>query len=314
VTERTECRQPFAHQALVYGSDAEFRRWASAFLQEAADRGEHAIVVTTEHNIGLLRDAGAGDKVEYIPASTFYTAPGPAMGAYYRIAETYDGPGRLRVIGEPVWHGRSEAQILEWHRYESAINIAFADTPSWIVCPYDTRAVPDGIVADAARTHPELIDPAGPYPSPRYQEPADFAAACDTRPLPEPDGRVFEHPISSADLRALRAFLRARAFEAGLSGDRLNDLVVAVNETATNVIRHGAGHGKLRIWTEDQDLVCEVTDHAGLLTDSLAGYRPPAFEATSGQGLWTARQLCDLFQVRAEPDRTVIRLHTRLRD
>jgi anti-sigma regulatory factor (Ser/Thr protein kinase) len=300
------------HQALVYGSDAEFCRWALAFLREGAASGEHAVVVTTAHNIDLVRDAGADGKVEYIPADDFYTAPGPTLGAYYRRAEAYDGPGRLRVIGEPVWRGRSSAQILEWHRYESAINIAFADTPAWIVCPYDIRVLPAGIVADAARTHPELIEGGEPSASPHYQDPAEFAVACDTHPLPAPDSPVAEHPITFGHLHALRAYLRARANQSGLSGDRLDDLVVAVNETATNVLQHGAGYGTLRVWTAGQDLVCEVTDHAGRLTDSLAGYRPPAFEATSGQGLWAARQLCDLLQIRAYPHHTVIRLHTRL--
>ena len=51
--------------------------------------------------------------------------------------------------------------------------------------------------------------------------------------------------------------------------------MLAVNEIATNSIRHGGGRGTLRVWQERGSLICEVRD-AGRLQRSARG--PPAAE------------------------------------
>ena len=52
------------------------------------------------------------------------------------------------------------------------------------------------------------------------------------------------------DLRALRSAVATAAAGASLHGERADDLVLAVNELATNSICHGGGQGTLRIWRE----------------------------------------------------------------
>src|SRR6266849_1111787 len=103
----------FAHQALVYGSDGEFLDGASAFLKDGSATGEHAVVVTTPRNIELLTQAGFTQRqcVEYIDAAAWYTAPGATLGAFYQRVQQHRGPGLLRVIGEPVWSGRTPLQV-----------------------------------------------------------------------------------------------------------------------------------------------------------------------------------------------------------
>jgi anti-sigma regulatory factor (Ser/Thr protein kinase) len=95
-----------------------------------------------------------------------------------------------------------------------------------------------------------------------------------------------------------------------LDPTRTEDFVLAANEIATNSVRYGGGRGVLRIWDEDDALVCEIRD-AGLIDLPLAGRERPQPGQTSGFGLWLANHLCDLVQVRSDPAGTVVRLHMR---
>ena len=113
------------------------------------------------------------------------------------------------------------------------------------------------------------------------------------------------------EMRRLRQAVAAVAAEHGLAGTRLEDLVLAVNELATNTIRYGGGEGTVCIWREDQSVLCEVTD-AGRITDPMIGRFPPPVASEGGRGLWLVNQLCDLAQVRTIPAGTVIRLHMRV--
>ena len=99
-----------------------------------------------------------------------------------------------------------------------------------------------------------------------------------------------------------------RAETAGLPEDRREDLVLAVNELASNSVRHGGGKGTVRIRPTAGGIVCEVGD-SGRLDDPLAGRVRPQLEQSGGYGLWMANQLCDLVQIRPFSDGTTVRVH-----
>jgi hypothetical protein len=80
----------------------------------------------------------------------------------------------VRIIGEPVWPGTSALAVAEWKRYESVLNIAWAATPTWVICPYDANELPEEIISDAMRTHPALRTGRRTRPSPRYTDPEVF--------------------------------------------------------------------------------------------------------------------------------------------
>ena len=83
--------------------------------------------MTTEANIELLRAGlgGAADRVEFVDARGWYDAPGRTLAAYNSYVNTHSpAHRRIRVIGEPVWHGRDERQEAEWTRYEAMLNVA----------------------------------------------------------------------------------------------------------------------------------------------------------------------------------------------
>jgi hypothetical protein len=67
-------------------------------------------------------------------------------------------------------------------------------------------------------------------------------------------------------------------------------------------------HGTLRIWTEPERLVCEVTD-TGHISDPLAGRRLSSTAHESGNGLRVVHQVCDFVEVRSGSFGTNIRVY-----
>src|SRR5580704_7942627 len=59
---------------------------------------------------------------------------------------------------------------------------------------------------------------------------------------------LLDQEFDSGTLYALRAAVQAHAGQAGLSEDRVGEVVLAIHELAANAIAHGAGHGRLRMW------------------------------------------------------------------
>lgn len=99
------------------------------------------------------------------------------------------------------------------------------------------------------------------------------------------------------------------ASEAGLGGLRLDGFVLAVNEIMTNAVRHGGGHGRVRLWRTATGLRCEIHDDgADGRPARLNGHALPPTEATGGRGLWLARRLCDSFDVETGRDGTRVAL------
>jgi anti-sigma regulatory factor (Ser/Thr protein kinase) len=132
------------------------------------------------------------------------------------------------------------------------------------------------------------------------------AAAIDSHP---PDGRtdLAEVDFGPDGLARLRDVVAALANACGLARARVEDLVLAVHELATNSVRHGGGRGTCRLWREGAKLVCEVSDR-GWITDPMAGRRRPATDQLGGRGLWLVNQLCDAMELRSSPDGTVVRV------
>jgi anti-anti-sigma factor len=113
---------------------------------------------------------------------------------------------------------------------------------------------------------------------------------------------VLEQEFDEGSLYALRAAVAAHASRAGLSEGRTGDLVLVVHELAANAIRHGAGHGRLRLWTAADAVRCEITD------DGPARAADPdaaQWRAESGHGLWLVRQVADHASLDSGPSGTI---------
>ncbi len=166
-----------AHRALVHGSDDEYLAATVPFLRDGVRRSESALAVTSERQMRLLRDALGDDasRVEFRDSTEWYSSPRQALEGYRSFVRQRVEAGApwVRVVGEPVWAGRSRAEIAEWMRYESIINLSLAASPATIMCPYDARSLPKRVVDSAHRNHPEVVSAGTAAPSPAYHDPED---------------------------------------------------------------------------------------------------------------------------------------------
>lgn len=104
----------------------------------------------------------------------------------------------------------------------------------------------------------------------------------------------------------------ACAGAAGLSGDRLEDFVVAVNELMTNAVRHGGGSGLVTVWRADCAVFCEVSDLGAGRTRPPATPSRPAAGTAGGWGLYLAGALTDTLRVETGAEGTTVRVSTRI--
>jgi len=294
----------FHHEAVFYASDEEYVAALMPDLRAAAT----ALVAVSDGKAALLRAAlGAdADRVRFTDMEALGRNPACIIPAWREFLAGAD-PGPRLGIGEPVWPGRSDAELIECRRHESLLNLAFGGGDPWrLLCPYDARALSADVLADARRNHPHVSEAGARRPCADYLEPPVMLAR-DGR-LPPPPTRPAELDLTGADPWLARRFVAERARTAGIREPRLSDLVLAVNELATNTMRHAAGNGRLRVWLQHGTLVCEVAD-GGHVADPLAGRGRPSDARDSGRGLWMVNHLCDLVQLRTAPTGTVVRVH-----
>ena len=303
----------FRHVAMLYRGEHGFLEGTLPFLREGLARGEPALVVVSPRKIALLREAlGAdADCVRFDDMTTIGRNPARIIPAWRAFAREAGAEGRaLRGIGEPVCAERSPGELFECHRHESLLNLAFADAARFeLVCPYDVSALDPAVVAHARRTHPlvRYANGAGPpRPSLAFQG-LEAAAAPVRAPLPPAPPEAQSVAILPAALTSLRAVVARRGDRARLSPARRDDLVLAVNELATNAIRHGGGAGTLRMWETAAALVCEVSD-GGRIDHPLAGRELPRPGQIGRYGLWLVNQLCDLVEQRTTPGGNIVRV------
>ena len=103
----------------------------------------------------------------------------------------------------------------------------------------------------------------------------------------------------------------ALAGQAGLPDDRAGEVVLAVHELAANVICHGGGKGRLRVWRRAGHLAgalhCQVDDGDLIASaDPVASLDP--FPERPGHGLWVARRVADQMQALSGPRGTRVTL------
>lgn len=301
----------FTHQLLPYDSVESFVTGTVPFVRSGLEGGDAVLAVTSVVNHELLRDAlgGAADEVEFIEAAEWYRHPARTLAGCLSHAEQLAREGRrLRLLGEPVWRDRTPLEVTEWQRVEALANVAFAGTDAAILCPYNGRMLPAGIVAGARRTHPETVHGASPVPNPGYMDPWAFNSLFDERPLGTVPAHAEELVIEVPDLYWLRAYIADYTRGGVLPDAELQRLLVAVTEVVTNAQRHGVPPIVLRLWTEPGELVCEVSDGGSWRSATGHGRLPPDPAGPGRFGLWAVRLLCSVVQIRSDESGTTVRL------
>ena len=297
----------FHHEAVLYADSDEYVAGTVPDVRAALAGDGVVLAAVRDEKRRLLEDALGSDgaAVRFVDMQELGRNPACIIPAWREFLVTA-GPGPVVGIGEPVWPGRSAAEFVECSRHEALLNLAFEDSRPWrLLCPYDAAALPADVLAEARRNHPHVARDGVSAHSHDFEGTQALLAREDA--LPEPPRRPAELEFGEEDLVLVRQFVASHARTAGLSGGRLNDLVLAVHELATNSMRHGGGGGVLRAWQADAALYCEIRDH-GRISDPLAGRERAPELLAGGRGLWIVNHLCDLVQVRSSPTGTVVRV------
>jgi anti-sigma regulatory factor (Ser/Thr protein kinase) len=301
----------FRHEAFFYGAETEFVNGAGAFLEGAMRAGQPVLVVVSSRKIDLLRrQLGAeAAKVEFADMENVGTNPARIIPAWTDFVEAHEGRP-VRGIGEPIWAERSPAEMVECQRHESLLNVAFGAAVDFtLLCPYDTSTLGSDVLTEARRSHPLLRCDGTQVRSDDYLGTEAFAAPF-TEPLADPPASSSVYAFEKGTLRGLRSLVLREAMRQGLGERQAGDAVTAVNEVASNSLRHGGGSGVLRMWASGDAFVCEVSGE-GAIGAPLVGRLRPAFDAPGGRGLWMVNQLCELVQVRSTSTGTTVRMHLR---
>lgn len=303
----------FSHEALLYSGEQGFVEATLPFIREGLAAREPTLVAVEAAKIDRLRHEldGEGELVMFADMAELGANPARIIPAWQAFVAAHTVDGRpARGIGEPIWPGRSAAELVECQLHESLLNLAFAAAPAWrLLCPYDVDALDESVVEEARRSHPVVLEDGVRHASASYRG-LDAIAAPFDEPLPGAPASADELTFAADSLGAVRQLVYRTAAEAGLGTARAHDLVLAVSEVAANSVRHGGGAGLLRIWEEPEAIVCDVRD-AGHIRDPLVGRERPALDQQNRRGLWIANQLCELVQVRSFDTGTVVRLHMR---
>lgn len=128
------------------------------------------------------------------------------------------------------------------------------------------------------------------------------------RPPNDPAGEMNEMTVSAERLPAVRRFIAAHARRCRIDDDAIGDLVIAVNEIATNAVRHGSPIAELRLWNDGDRLIAEIHDSGTWAPAAEPGTSPPPVGAEGGMGLWVARQICSAVRISTGISGTVVRL------
>jgi anti-sigma regulatory factor (Ser/Thr protein kinase) len=295
-----------SHLAFLYRETGEYLEHVLAFIADGLDCSEPVFVALPGHLGSQVRAAAgaAGRRLAVTDMDELGRNPARITLALGTFASEHAGQ-RIRIVTEPLWPGRTDAEIAEVLKHEALVQLAVG-APAAILCPYDASRLSPALIEGACRTHPEILQDGHRRPSSGYQADAGVLPQVE---LPAPPVAA-ESIAYRTHLSPVRALVDRYAEAAGLPADRRADLVLAVSEIAANTLAHTTGSGTAHIWTSGRELICQVHDD-GWITDPMAGRKRPPPDA-DGQGLWVVNHVCDLVETRSGPAGTTTRLRFRL--
>jgi anti-sigma regulatory factor (Ser/Thr protein kinase) len=304
LSDRAALGGGFRHVAWFYRTADEYVAGVSEFATAGACAGEPTMIAVpagrlppgwspADRAVGALRldvEVLGRNPSRMVPVLRAFAADHPEQ--------------RVRVVAELAWPGRSAPELGEVARYEMLMDLAFADSPVSMLCPYDPAGLPGSVTAAVRASHPWVRQAGHDVRSRDYDAAAALRARFGPLPVP-PEATSLSYRY---DLRPVRAFVAAEAARAGLAETRRTDLVIAASEVAANTLKHTDSGGIVRIWVTSDEILCQFED-AGYIDDPLAGYGRPSGDMPGGQGLWLVNQVCDLAEIRTGAGGTTIRLH-----
>jgi anti-sigma regulatory factor (Ser/Thr protein kinase) len=304
ITPEDSAASGLLHMIYPYSGDQEYVSGALAYIERARSAGGTVIVAAPPARREALRgQLGGENDVSFVDTVALGRNPGRLIPAWQEWISQRARSGTVHGINETLEPLRSGAGESESRYQEWLLNRAFAQAPAWsLMCPVDTGGQPATTVEALTRCHPLVWNGTTHIPSADY-----LGDRYPFEPLPEPVADVEQAYYDIGTLHKLRSQTADWAAAHDLPAQQVRALTLAVSEVATNSIRYGGGHGTLRFWSQDGAVVCELSD-TGIIADPLAGRARPDEGQLGGRGLWFVNNLCDLVEIRSNPE-----LGTRIR-
>ncbi|MEO5878129.1 MAG: MEDS domain-containing protein, partial [Streptosporangiaceae bacterium] len=206
----------FEHPALFYRGDTEFLAGTLPFVRHGLAQGEPVAVAVPRPHLDLLGEALGADaeSVTLIDMAEAGRNPGRIIpGILATFADAHPG-AHVRIIGEPIWAGRSELEYPACAQHEALINLAFADRDATILCPYDLSGLGTRAIADAEANHPVIISGHGSRISMDFDPQRVIDAT--NRELPAPPVDAPTCFFDRGNLASVREFTIEQSARAGL--------------------------------------------------------------------------------------------------
>jgi len=304
------------HAAGFHASTEQLVDQLVPLVEQALDRDEPLATTLQPDTERALADRLPGR----LPSDEVVRLHRPAGGPAGVSAQTLAARWALELRAMSVANGRPVTVLNEhasafdgadgrfWTELDAALNIALADLPVRLTCFYPELPLHLEILDGARRNHPLLLSDGELQHNPAHHDPrAVLAARPAAQPplLGPPDVRM---AFSAWQLHEVRTTVEKALSGRGYERERVEDVVLAVNELATNAVEHGSPEAQLSLWTGRDGLLCEIDD-AGTLRDPLPGLQAPHPAEPRGRGVWIARQLCDTLHMWADGQGTHVRVH-----
>lgn len=308
----------YRHECMFYSGVDGFLKEVIPFILDGLALDQPVMVAVAEPRLSAVRTALGDDArlVVLLDMAELGANPASIIPAWRDfVTGTHGRP--VRGVGEPIWAGRRTVEIVESQLHEALLNVAVdADTPLWLLCPYDITALDPAILDEAQRSHPFLVG--AKVSGTTGMSVVSVAADADFTPharelfaaeLPEP----VESPVTTMGQARAGSDVATLVFDAataaGLPAQRSAKLAAAVDEVANAGTRNSGAAVSIRLWQDQAALVCEVGDH-GTIDDLLVGRGAALSTRSRDRGIRLANELCDLVQVRSNSSGTTVRMHS----
>jgi anti-sigma regulatory factor (Ser/Thr protein kinase) len=319
VTPRTPAGLALRHAVAFHDTTDDLLAQAVPLVREALDRGERVALTVPGVVEQAIRGAvGSAELVSLAPAvPPVSSVSGAAEGSGQTTAALRGRELRMLCRDEPavtvvaVHDERLDgADGSYWTELDAALNVAVADLDVTMVCFYPSYPLHLEVLEGARANHALLLAGGELRENPAHRCPVEVLRSRPAQSpvvLGPPDLRL---TYNSWQLHDVRGAVETAVGLVGFERARGEDLVLAVNEVATNAVEHGTADAELCLWASPTELVCEVHD-GGTLGERLPGLKAPHPKDPRGRGVWIARQLCDLLHVWRDASGTHVRMHAR---
>ena len=168
-----------SHVALLHDGDAGFVDAAVAHARAGFDRDEPVIAALHPRQLRTLHEAlgPQSELVDYRDMTEIGRNPGRLIPELHGVLMQYHGRGRLNVISGSIWSERSAGERAAAVETEALVNLAAADAPVSLLCPYDTSTLDHATLDLAVATHPEDLHGGRVAPSATYDPRATARSA-----------------------------------------------------------------------------------------------------------------------------------------